>query len=396
MRKHNLYITLCLSILFLHSCEKEVLEENKTSETLNYQPESTTSVYAINIDNGVSNSCTNNILVFPNWETFKQIAKQLDDAWEQGIVNINAQMAPELTDEEIIDYFNQYGFNENQPYIDFEAQFNFCSLRADLAQKEEEWLSRRTDEENWNEVILNDPDPDNHFIWDEERPLLNAQNEVIVKNENGEDIIYKFYEAGYVEIKNNNYADLRELNKESGPTYQLNDAHFFPSEAQSNGDLNPYPYVPGDPTQPWPPVYHEPDYGYCLDRNRHVKYFEPVHGEKRIKTTVKFRGDTPFGNAKVKAKTKHYNDAWLVGWISGPSQIYAKVAAIGGLDCGQGFYPSSRTSSGYRTKVKAQWLPQDFNFDGQKEPKIVHDDVFGIHKRYDYIKTLDFYDGEVQ
>ena len=133
-----------------------------------------------------------------------------------------------------------------------------------------------------------------------------------------------------------------------------------------------------------------------MDRNRHVKYFQPVHGEKRIKTTVKFRGDTPFGNAKVKAKTKHYNDAWLVGWISGPSQIYAKVAAIGGLDCGQGFYPSSRTSSGYRTKVKAQWLPQDFNFDGQKEPKIVHDHVFGIHKRYDYIKTLDFYDGEVQ
>lgn len=394
MNKFNLYTILAFCIFLLQSCEKENLEEINTSETLNYQTQSTTGIYAMNIDNGVSSSCSNNILVFPDWETFQQTAQQLDNAWEQGIENINSQMPSELTDEEIKNYFDQYGFNEDQPYIDFETLYNFCSLRADLAQKEEAWLSVRTDEEDWNEVVLTDPDPDNHFIWDEERPLLNAQNEVIVKNENGEDIIYKFYEAGYVEIKNNNYEDLRQLNSESGPTYELNDAYFIPSQAQANGDISPY--VPGDTSQPWPPVYYEPDYGYCLDDNRHVKYFEPVNGEKRIKTTVKFRGDTPFGNAKVKAKTKHYNDAWLVGWIAGPSQISAKVAAIGGLDCGEGFFPSPQTKSGYRTKVIAQWLPQDFDIDGQTEPKIKHAHVFGEHKRYSYTKILDFYDGEVQ
>src|SRR5699024_853644 len=133
----------------------------------------------------------NNILVFPDWDTFKQTSIDLEKQREIAIEMMNQNAGDKMSDEEYRTYIDSLGFNEDQPYINFEDQFEFYALRREINKRELQWLSRRSDNEDWDEATKNDPDPDDSFIWEEERSLLNPQFEVIVKDEEGANIIYK-------------------------------------------------------------------------------------------------------------------------------------------------------------------------------------------------------------
>lgn len=383
MKKINFYIAFVLSILVFQSCETEEIGENSQSKTINDQAQPT-GIYAMSIENGVSKKCNNNILVFPDLETFRQTAQQLNDEWEAAIDAVNTGIDPKMSDKDYKTYLEAVGFNENQPYIDFEEAYQFCSLRKDILEKEMVWLSQQG-EGKWDAA----KDPDNHYIWDEERPLLNPQSEVIIKDSIGNDIIYKFFEGGWIEIRNDDYAELREFN-----------LNVLPSNPD-NSKYHPYdPPIAYDPSEPWDdyPGYPPTTDNGCKGEDRHVKYFKPEN-KKRIKVMVKFKPETLTGNAKVKAKTKHYNRTFVIFgeeiWTPGPSLISAKLHAINAVLCNEnGDTPLPKIETKRATKVKAEWNKRNAGL--FRDPEITNENVYGTHKRYDYTKIMDAYDGDVQ
>lgn len=406
--KHTLYfIVLATCVFGFNSCEQNDFKdldpksENPTQlDSLAYQNEvlgsESNGIYAMTINDGVSSNCTNNILVFPDWETFKNTAKALDDQWELNIDNMNKQAGTNLTDEQYEAYIKSVGFNEDQPYLDFENNYKFCSLRKYLDTKEDQWLSRRTDEEDWNEAIKTDPDPDSHFIWDEERPLFNPQSEVIVLNKEGKKIIYKFYPDGYVMVRNMNEKELQYVNL-GGPATLLDLSWTSqeienPEYGNNPGNIGGIPsyYGGGDSGPPG-------SSNKCKFKNRTEKYFYPAHG-KRIKAVNLFRKyeDNIFSPIRAKSKTKHYNKwHYFVGstWVKGPSKISAGLYSNYKLNCdniGPG-YPLSIKQK-FASKVKKIW---DYGVEINEPPEIKKHNLYSVHKRRGYTKTIDLNDGHV-
>jgi len=383
MKKLNFYIAFALSILALQSCETEEIGENSQTETFNDQAQPT-GIYAMSIENGISKKCNNNILVFPDLETFRQTAQQLDDEWEAAIDAVNTGIDPKMSDEDYQDYLDAIGFNENQPYIDFEEAYQFCSLRKDILEKEMVWLSQQG-EGKWDAA----KDPDNHYIWDEERPLLNPQSEVIIKDSIGDDIIYKFFEGGYITITNNDYAELREFNLNGLPSNPDN-SRFHPYgidyDSSEFGDLVAWSNFPDFPQSGG-------DDPHCTEDKRHEKYFS-TGSKTKIKAVDKFRSTAKFFTQnKIKAKTKYYRKK-LLGWTLGRTTITANLETFDGLNCGSGwtFNPVFKTRKA--SKVKAVVCKSYFQ---QYKPKVIDNILYGTHKRRDdVVKVIDLYDGNVQ
>lgn len=90
---------------------------------------------------------------------------------------------PGKTDDEIATIEESTGYNDEQPYIDFESQHNITSLRSVLTAAEDQWLATTADTyPNQNE------NPDYKFMEDDEvRTILNSNGKVIVAN-----VLYTF------------------------------------------------------------------------------------------------------------------------------------------------------------------------------------------------------------
>jgi len=105
-----------------------------------------------------------------------------------------------LSDDELVELAENTTIVFEQPLLDFEALYNYNSLRKVLSEAEEEWLSH-TEGEDINE------DPDNHFILDDIfRVLLNEYVEIKIGN-----TYYKGTEEGWLEIPASNIVGLLRL-----------------------------------------------------------------------------------------------------------------------------------------------------------------------------------------
>lgn len=210
-----------ISASLLYSCTSELETENQRSnleensaqlasresscELFNSAVESTIipGVKAVNIENGISTTCRNNLLIFPTLQDYENSILKLDqmieehnDAFDQQTIN--------MTDAEADDYAEEIGFNEDLPLLKFEEDLGFCSLRQQIETMEEEWLSQQGDGA-WNL----DFNPDSHYIDDEtERALLSVGSEFIIGDCKNGYTYFKKFDWGTVEIEINDLSSL--------------------------------------------------------------------------------------------------------------------------------------------------------------------------------------------
>ncbi|MGI9650888.1 hypothetical protein [Chryseobacterium sp. RLHN22] len=224
-----------VSTSLFYSCASELeTENNQTELTSNSQmqgrsreicdlfnnaTESTLipGVKAVYIDNGVSTTCHNNILVFPTEQSYEDAIFQLDHMIDNHNDSFDQQTAG-MTDEEADDYSDAIGFDEDMPLHKFEDELGFCSLRQNILTLEDDWLNQQGDGA-WNL----ETNPDSHYVEDEtERALLSLGSEFIVGNCKVGYKYYKRFDWGTVEIEINDLAALSTLvtalNNIVGPT----------------------------------------------------------------------------------------------------------------------------------------------------------------------------------
>lgn len=415
MKKITILPIALIFILSFTSCQKEPADfQEKTNSVSVVSHGEMDEIYAMHIDNGVDCDCENNILVFRDWETFRATVELLEDLRDQHITAFVENSDPTMTDLEFEAYADALGFHEEQPYLDFEATYQFASLRKKLYDEETAWLKSLRQHEEWNL----DLDPDNHFTFYEERVLLNEQAEVIVKDSTGNNVIYKFYEGGYVTITDNRYDLLQAFNPfnpvdPSDPVPPTNPPvgtpvaynPYLPCEGESG--LNDSPLE--NPWSNFPAFSPEPcDTGgppeptFCEFSND-VRDSFGTGSDTKIKTVDKFRFYAPpLGNPKVKAKTTYYrwkNAPWpLTGgaWVRGKTTISAGITSEEKLDCSGMPYFAETMVTKKRSKVKDKWTWKGTYYD-VPGPKVRNNMLYGTHKRRsDVTKVIDFYDGDVQ
>ena len=125
-----------------------------------------------------------------------------------------------LDEDELNDMEDLVGFNYLQPYIDFEDDLNFSSLRAKVEADIQTWLDNGGSESD---------DPDNHFIGDDlARTILNEQAEVMIGGS-----IYKFFENGsYIAITDGSFTTLTAI-RNGGDPDDYNNVVWFAKNAES-------------------------------------------------------------------------------------------------------------------------------------------------------------------
>lgn len=370
---------LILAFGFLFACDSNeaIKETNKKDENSTMQRQSSLyeNVESTFIENGLRSSCENNILVFPDWETYYITIEKLDEAVDNHCDNFEFSTNPNMSDEDYEAYAESIGFDEDEPLREFESDLNFCSLWHKIFDMETNWLAQQGDGV-WNE----NQDPDNHFIDEEtERVLLNEGAEVMIGTEKTGYIIYKFYDWGYIEIHNNDIIALQEINLTGNiPSNNSNIKIFDDKKAETS---------------------QVPD---CKGGVTHRKYFD-TGNKTRIKTVDKmkdFRGAPgPSKSSKIKSKTKYYRKKagiWKrgkttisAGWIE--SHYNRANYFADWKDCGFE-YSINNLKTRKRSKVKNKYKGNSDSYF-----RVVDNQLFGTHKRRnDVIKKIDYFDGEVQ
>lgn len=224
-----------VSASLLYSCASELETENNPAEvTSNFQMQARSrevcdvfnnatesslipGVKSVYIDNGISTTCHNNILVFPTEQSYEDAIVQLDYMIDNHNDSFDQQTA-NMTDVEADDYADATEFDEDLPLHKFENELGFCSLRQNILTLENDWLNQQSDGA-WNL----DTNPDSHYVDDEtERALLSLGSEFIVGNCKIGYKYYKRFDWGTVEIEINDLGALSTLvtalNNIVGPT----------------------------------------------------------------------------------------------------------------------------------------------------------------------------------
>jgi hypothetical protein len=115
-----------------------------------------------------------NMLVFNSPFDVEQAISYLEYKYDQ-YSDAFASQYPMLTDDEFADIEEAVGFNDDQPYIDFENQYGIYSLRAMLAAQEDNWLETTAGDETAG------VDPDDLYMDEYElRTLVNSDGYVKV------------------------------------------------------------------------------------------------------------------------------------------------------------------------------------------------------------------------
>lgn len=172
---HKLLYSLSLSLL---SCEKEQTAETgllNTKSSEFSQENCEFAPYGFYFDNGVSSACVNNMMHFSSWESFESTVEMLEQQVENHedsfVIPNNA-----LSEDDLNDLEESSGFESDQPLIDFENGFEFCSLRRVERNAEDTWLDN-SNQPGWSwddyieDGIISDP---------YEQTLYNPQHEVMI------------------------------------------------------------------------------------------------------------------------------------------------------------------------------------------------------------------------
>lgn len=260
-------ILIALVALFMISCTDEIdFQESLNAEESEVKSMSSgyMGVQSIFIDNGISQNCSRNMLVFSDDEHYINVMETLETMVEDHD-DIFLGQYDYLNDDDLEQVEEQLGHSELQPLIEFENQLNFCSLRAMLHNLEEIWLNQQPN----GSQLINSPEETYLDIDDEfESALLNEQAEVIIGRN-----LYKYYEGGYIIIDFTNITDL------TGALTDLN------SGANPNDvamDYRPFIEVIEQP------LSTSPLQGDCIERYRGYKIIQFNDG-RQGKTSIRWR-----------------------------------------------------------------------------------------------------------
>jgi hypothetical protein len=131
-----------------------------------------------------------NILKFGSETEYQNTLAYLEQQYEDHDNGFLATWG-HLSDDDLDDMEESLGFNDQLPMEEFEATYEFYSLRAELHTAEEAWLDQ-SDQPGWS--WNNDPTA-NAFIDGIEQTLWNPYNEVIIC-----DFLYKYIEDGLIHL----------------------------------------------------------------------------------------------------------------------------------------------------------------------------------------------------
>jgi hypothetical protein len=381
--KKSIILALFVSASF-YSCDKnEITQETSLfNNNSTFSKESTivNGVYSMPINNGIPNSCTDNILVFPSWDSYNATIDQLDEMIETECNAFDATVPVNITDDQYDALALAAGFDEDNALVNFENDLNFqCSLRRKIVALEEAWLAQQGDGV-WDE----NTDPDNHFIDDDtERALLNEGVEVIIGNIRDGLVIYKFTaDGGYIMIYNMDVAALQQINSGTIPTTNPNVVVVAPNRDEE---------------------------GCNEDGRESKKEFLENNRIKRVSKLYRALGTscdsyscTSIIPSKIMAKTKGYKKRSNGGWKSARTWI---TVTVGGQEFKSegGFYvdcneknPAVEESTHRRRKVKVKIKSTTFippvGIPTTSNLGVLDNMLYSYHKQGTLIVNQDFYD----
>ena len=268
-------------------------------------------------------STENGMLVFNSLNDINLAVDYLEYKYDQYSDAFVSQY-PGYTDDQLADVEDVVGFNDEQPYLDFENQYGITSLRSVLTAQEENWLATTSGDE-----FAGSPDPDDSYMDDVEvRTLVNQYGEIKVGS-----LYYVFLSDGsyyqYAAGGGTSTTSLRNL--QPGEPLPANVKHISPESAMVAAAI---------------PVCR------ATVKNKGWVY----NGDKtwRMKYKVK-ASDGPFGGpGKAKAITKSArkkNGRWKNKSATIGAYVYGSVV---GTDCTGGTNIESNVKEKKRRKVKVK------------------------------------------
>lgn len=159
-------------LLVFFSCEKDKITPKKESND-------TPPVTINSVDESILDQIEfdGEMFVFDSWEEFETTEKYLADLVNQHNESFGEQYV-DLDDEAFNHLIIEEGFNEFQPLIDFETQYNFHSKRQQMNAVVMEWLAHS------GETLDVSTHPDNFPILSQEaRTLFNEEGKIRVGEE---------------------------------------------------------------------------------------------------------------------------------------------------------------------------------------------------------------------
>lgn len=368
MEKCTSCCTLSLSLL---SCEKEQTAETgllNTKSSEFSQENCEFAPYGFYFDNGVSSACVNNMMHFSSWESFESTVEMLEQQVENHedsfVIPNNA-----LSEDDLNDLEESSGFESDQPLIDFENGFEFCSLRRLERNAEDTWLDN-SNQPGWSwddyieDGIISDP---------YEQTLYNPQHEVMICG-----MIYKEMEDGLL-IVNPNHPDATKVLTEANQGASGKDvAEQYGGTIKNPGAVS---FIIDDFSNP------------CITKSDRVERFILSNANYRIKGwhVMKSRNQPTFG--KLKGFTKNYllkNGRYKKRRILSSVRIYGMVSNFSKNACEEINVPINEIGSykkKMRSKVKKRFTetPGDGN-----QLSTTPVTLFSEHNQRGEIFTMDF------
>ena len=379
MKKSLKLIIVSLVLTFI-SCEKTDLtqnEENTTASKAGTPPASVgyTDVKSWYIDNGISNSCNKNILVFPSWDRYHQVIDYLDQQTEIYCDAFDATIPAGTTDEQydyIADNLQPVPFDEDRKLFQFENNFSFCSLRKKIITLEEAWLNVQGD--GFWDV---NADPDNHFIDDDtERALLNEGVEVIIGPISDRPTTYTLYKFN----ADGSYYSIPLITVSTTDNTITNTSVLTALTQINNGT-----YIAGsNPAVKYNPPVVIPPTPNCKTNIKEINY-EYGNGE-RIKRKTKLSAYSAINRNKIFASTKGYKKKngnwklkrfWIVARLANES---ANAAGMINFNC-------DLEENLYKDKNKCRRkvvVKEAFNNTGPTSPltiKVQDNKIYSYHQK---------------
>lgn len=143
-------------MLFL-SCDKDEVYENETATESKKVVAKNSGFHMETIDNGLDGQ----ILFFDSAESYNSVQENLFNQTQAYLDGYQPQIPTELNDDQLEEYLNGIGYNEDIIYEGFEESIGFNSFRVKLNNDINVWLGSQTN----HEMMVNEEnDPDNNTL----------------------------------------------------------------------------------------------------------------------------------------------------------------------------------------------------------------------------------------
>ena len=364
--------------MFFLSCDKDEVYVDETANGSKKVAARNSGFHMETIDNGLDGQ----ILFFDSAESYESVQEDLFNQTQAYLDGYQPQIPSDLDDDQLEEYLNGIGYNEDIIYEGFEQSIGFNSFRVKLNNDIDVWLDSQT---NYEMMINEENDPDNNtLVLESDRTLYNMGGEVVVLDSLQNPIIYKAFDWGHLVVENFDTDVIKIINIENLKTSEEIQSRFLGKSNITFKSDNPIPS------------------GNCSQGNIKNKqhFYSPTH-QHNVKSIIKNRKAIFPGNGsqdRLIIKTKGY--LWKNGgWKNKP------VWLVSGFTSKkfQGNHSITWWNSGCAGTGQTQLFPaktkcvMKYEYDGgnPKGSNIVYLDntLYAYHGQGTFTFTVDFYAG---